>query len=591
MSAPPHYQSRLFNFLTDRALRWSDRAAQALRHAQIAAKTVARSVLLPIWAIAENLGISPPKLPGFAGAVRDRSLFAPGVEDEANRDRGHHHPTLDADAPIRATLTILDAVGWPTVDRLDRDALQPASDAASPTHWLDRFRRQPRSPQHPDLTAPPEPLAIQLSEQELRAIAPHGKPDHTSPIRGLASELGRNDLVLISANNEIVAHLGVLPQQTLDRTVRLVLHQLAPASLPPARSGLTALPTISQLVQPLLTRLDTGLARLEARSLPPSGFAIAQPFDLHQEFAETALETAITTPLDQLQTAPASNLKALEFSLTASLQALMRSLLSAAIPESPAPLHRPFVNPNFDLNTPLRALNAWAIALRPPASIPATDHDRTSRTTIDGSHWSIDPADPWWRNAIDLARAAIASTVSAIVPVQSSPPDSDSDTAHRLPDLADRLGYGDQPLRSKTVNRLRDWFGDRDDPLAATLNSDPPRDPVTAPIVPTAHDAHLTANHYASNTNTPNTNAPFTASAIAQPSSGSVATRSRPQHTASGLDFDPDWIEAEVHQSRYVIHPLERVLRWLDRAMVAIEGWIERAIEAISQWWSRRQAS
>jgi hypothetical protein len=33
------------------------------------------------------------------------------------------------------------------------------------------------------------------------------------------------------------------------------------------------------------------------------------------------------------------------------------------------------------------------------------------------------------------------------------------------------------------------------------------------------------------------------------------------------------------------------VLRWLDRAMVAIEGWIERAIEAIGQWWSRRQAS
>lgn len=313
MSASPHYQSRLFNFLTDRAVRWSDRAAQALRHAQIAAATVARSVLLPLWAIAENLGIHPPQLPGFGRSVTDRSVFAPGVDDDHDPDRGHGSVGLDADAPIRATLTILEAVGWPTVDRLDREALQPTdrnqlgqseqsnqsdqshqshqsaqSNSTNQTHqtrqtrqtrqlaplrWLARFKRPARSPHPPDLTAPPAPLALQLSERELRAIAPQGKQTHTSPIRGLASELGRNDLVLISTHNEIVAHLGVFPQQTLDRDVRILLNQLAPASLPPAPSGLAALPpAIGQLVQPWLTRLDAGLARFEARSLPPCRF-------------------------------------------------------------------------------------------------------------------------------------------------------------------------------------------------------------------------------------------------------------------------------------------------------------------------------
>ncbi len=566
---------------------------QAWRHAQIAATTVARTVLLPLWAIAENLGIHPPQLPGFGRSFTDRSVFAPGVDDDRE---------LDADAPIRATLTILEAAGWPTVDRLDREALQPADpDRQSPIRWFDRPELS--NPLNPP--EPPEPLTIRLSERELRAIAPHSKQTNTSPIRGLASELGRNDLVLISANNEIVAHLGVFPQQTLDRDVQLLLNQLAPVSLPPTRSGLAALPpAIGQLVQPLLTRLDTGLALFDTRSLPPSGFAIAQPFDLHHEFAETALETAIETPLDHLQTSPVSNLKALGFSLQSSLHSLTRSLLPNPIASPPAsPSFSPTLDPSnqhsFDLHrdlgrdldlnssllSPLRSLNSWTIALRPLASIPPTDHDRASHTTIDGSQWSIDPADPWWRNAIDLARAAIASSVSAIVPVKSPQPDADE--ANRTPDLADLMGHADQPLQSKTANRLRDWLGDRDNRSDATLNPDPPRDRVTAPIVTTAHDAQLTTNHAA-----PETTETPAAKLIAQPAtSGNVTARSQPQRAASGLDFDPGWIEAEVKQSRYVMHPLERVLRWLDRAMVAIEGWIERAIEAISQWWSRRQAS
>lgn len=635
MSASPHYQSRLFNFLTDRAVRWGDRAAQALRHAQIAAATVARSVLLPLWAIAENLGIHPPQLPGFSSAGIDRSLFAPGVDDDPDPDHGHGSAGLDADAPIRATLTILEAVGWPTVDRLDREALQPTdrnplgqseqsnqsdqsnqsaqSNSTSQTHrthqpalirWLARFKRPARSSHPPDLTAPPAPLALQLSERELRAIAPQGKQTHTSPIRGLASELGRNDLVLISAHNEIVAHLGVFPQQTLDRDVRILLNQLAPASLPPAPSGFAALPpAIGQLVQPWLTRLDAGLARFEARSLPPAGFAIAQPFDLHHEFAEAALETAIATPLQQLQTSPVSNFKVLESDLTASLQSLARSLLPAAIaefptapgvhllPQPPLDLHRDLgqhwgqrLGQRLDLTSPLQALNSWAIALRPPADAASGDHDRVSHTTIEGSHWSIDPADPWWRNAIDLARAAIVSTVSAIVPVKSSPPEPDP--VQNSPDLADWIAHqehGDRALQSKTANRLRDlrdWLRDRAD-SADTC------DAVTAPIVTTAHDGQLHAK-----STTPETAAPSTTQAITQPAtSANVTTRSQPPSTASGLEFDPDWIEAEVQQSRYVMHPLERVLRWLDRAMVAIEGWIERAIAAIAQWWSRQRAS
>ncbi|NJN60754.1 MAG: hypothetical protein HC795_03740 [Coleofasciculaceae cyanobacterium RL_1_1] len=242
----------------------------------------------------------------------------------------------------------------------------------------------------------------------------------------------------------------------------------------------------------------------------------------------------------------------------------------------------------LDLTLPLQAFNSWAIALRPPTDDTSGDHDRISHTTIEGSHWLIDPADPWWRNAIDLARAAIVSTVSAIVPVKSSPPEPDP--VQNSPDLADWIAhqeYGDQALQSKTANRLRDWLRDRDRAADVSPNSEPSRDPVAAPLVSTTPNTRLHTHPVTSETT-----APSTTQAITQPTtSANVTTRSQPPSTASGLEFDPDWIEAEVQQSRYVMHPLERVLHWLDRAMVAIEGWIERAIAAIAQWWSRQRAS
>ena len=100
--------------------------------------------------------------------------------------------------------------------------------------------------------------------------------------------------------------------------------------------------------------------------------------------------------------------------------------------------------------------------------------------------------------------------------------------------------------------------------------------------MPTAADVSL---------KTPQTFSPTTGKAIANPSTSTIATPSHSRQTHSGMEFDPDWIDANVKDSQYVMHPLEWVLRWLDRAMAAIEGWVERAIEVVAQWWSRRRAS
>ena len=464
-----HYQSRLFNFLTDRAVRWSDRAATAFRHAQLAATTAVQTVLLPLWAIAENLGWRAFPYEGLGGQRRDRANFAPG----ADRDQ------VSSDAPIRATLTVLDATGWPTVDRFDRDALQSAQ-------------------QTPPATPPP--LELTLGRRELGALAPTRTA--TATVRGLASQLGSADLVLVSTENKIVGRLGAFPQQTLDRDVTKLLDRLAP--FPPLLE-----PPRFALLQQAIAQLDFQWAKLEARALPPSGFESGRQFDLHRDLNRDS---------------------------------------SLAIG-------------NFFE----RQVSSWTRSLLPPTqnALPA---EPESRTKIRGSQWSIDPEDLWWRNAIDLVRASFAASISSVTAIVKTR-DSDAET-DRPPDLPTPEPQTIAPrpeIQSKVGNQIRDWLGDRAPQNSSLAVGDRARPPV-AIFRP---EADATSADRATSPN---------------------LAASSPKTTAPP-DFEADWYEAEAEDSGYVMHPLERLLRWLDRLLVTLEGWIDRAVEAILAWWSRRRAS
>jgi len=508
------YQSRLFNFLTDRAVQWGDRAAEALRHAQLAATTAVRTVLLPLWTIAEHLGMRPLLGAGIGGTQGDRARFAPG----ADRDR-----EVASDAPIRATLTILEATGWPTVDRLDRAALPPSSPSS---------QRGDR----PDADPPP-PLEIVLNERELRAIAP-ARTTIDATVRGLASQLGSADLVLISTDNEIVGRLGEFSQRTLDRDVRKILDRLAVPSLPPASPRfLPRFPAIERKiltpVQQSIAQLDARLARWETPALSPSGFATERQFDLHRE-------------LDR--------------------------------PVSPA-------------NRVTQAVADWTLAVLPVSTpSPAT----TSGTAIVGQRWSIDPTDGWWRNAADLVRASVAASIATVTTaiVERSP--APRAPARRHPATTPTPQPATE-LHSKVGNRIRDWLRDRDRdartstdsfPVSGSPVSSSPNSPDSSTAIadPNPSTTPPTSGTPANATNTTNT-------AIATSSTDSLAASAPDRDRGAGLDFDPEWIDAEAESSGYVMHPLERVLCWLDRAMAAIETAIDRAISAIVRWWSQQQAS
>jgi hypothetical protein len=54
--------------------------------------------------------------------------------------------------------------------------------------------------------------------------------------------------------------------------------------------------------------------------------------------------------------------------------------------------------------------------------------------------------------------------------------------------------------------------------------------------------------------------------------------------TSSDLDLDPDWIETPATPVGYVKHPLVRILEWLDRLILALEN----AIATVWRWLRRR---
>jgi hypothetical protein len=53
----------------------------------------------------------------------------------------------------------------------------------------------------------------------------------------------------------------------------------------------------------------------------------------------------------------------------------------------------------------------------------------------------------------------------------------------------------------------------------------------------------------------------------------------------SAIEHTPDWVETEATPVGYIKHPLERVLQWLDRAML----WLEETAIAIWHWVNRRR--
>ena len=63
---------------------------------------------------------------------------------------------------------------------------------------------------------------------------------------------------------------------------------------------------------------------------------------------------------------------------------------------------------------------------------------------------------------------------------------------------------------------------------------------------------------------------------------GGVATQSRSQ--GSPIDHAPDWIETPATAIGYVKHPLEKLLEWLDRAML----WLEKVLVRVWQWIAAR---
>jgi hypothetical protein len=64
----------------------------------------------------------------------------------------------------------------------------------------------------------------------------------------------------------------------------------------------------------------------------------------------------------------------------------------------------------------------------------------------------------------------------------------------------------------------------------------------------------------------------------------SVSASSTQELSASTPSSTENWIETQATVVGYVKHPLERLLEWVDRALL----WLERLITRIWQWFTHR---
>ncbi len=77
---------------------------------------------------------------------------------------------------------------------------------------------------------------------------------------------------------------------------------------------------------------------------------------------------------------------------------------------------------------------------------------------------------------------------------------------------------------------------------------------------------------------------PAGSTALTSSAVSSVALERVSPDGGRSLDYEPTYIETQATVVGYDVHPLERVLKWLDLLLL----WLERQLQSMSQWWRDR---
>jgi len=508
------YQSRLFNFVHQQSRRLGDRLDSTFRHLQVATKWSLQALFYPVILLVQK---------AVESAGKQLHAQAPQNRLQLQTNNIHSQPETppDADTPIQRVL-----------EALEDNQTKRQGDTENVNKNFFGFRWFKFFPN--------QPSASSLNSSSTVTNIP--KP-HFSTVRGIASQLENRNLVLVTAENEI---LDILTRQQQEKLEDRIIGEIADYwhywRLATKKQETEVLPEIERLLQKLtgnanttpalpeamqrqalinpeevLAFLDASLAKLESNALSPLSRATLTVQERSLEIIKV-----VQTQLDIFLYGKELTVRGEDIQ---SDRLRIQAIIEAA------------VNYFFGERTG-KKLDA-----SPPKSniYQANQCDRylQNQDLV---------ADPWlsWDDLFgnfEPIDQKVAQTTNPALPASQSPKYLQNwlNSYQNIPSLpASKLVKRQKPTTDLTRSEKASG-------KVATIKS--------------------------------------TESKISQVGSnkGEVAQKQRSQTTE--IEAKPDWIETKATSVEYEKHPLERILAWLDAALLWLEEKFVRLFQLLQQFW------
>jgi hypothetical protein len=513
------YQSRLFNFVHRQSRRLGDRLDSTFRHLQVATKGSLQALLYSVVILLQQAVES-------VGKQLHPQAPQSRLQLQTNNTPSQPETPPAADTPIQRVLEAVSEVE----DSLETKRLLGDTENVSKNilgFWWFKF-------------FPNQPSASSLTSSSTVTDIPKR---HLTTVRGIASQLENRNLVLVTAENEILDILTRQQQEKLqDRIIGEVADYWHSWQLATVKKETEVLPEIERLLTKLtgnanktpalpeetetqalvksdevLAFLDASVAKLESNALTPLSRATLTVQQRSQEIIKVA-----QTQLDIFLYGKELTVRGEEIQ---SDRLRIKAIIEAA------------VNYFFGQRSG-KKLDASPPASNVSQALPISRQSQNQDLV----------ADPWlsWDDLFgdfEPVQEEVAQTTNPALPANQS------------------AGY------------LQNW-----------LNSyqNIPNIPASGLVKRQKPTSDLTRTEKASGKVL---NRKSTESKISQVQSnkGEVAQKQRLQTTE--IEAKPDWIETKATSIGYEKHPLERILAWLDAALLWLEEKFVKLFQSLQQFW------
>lgn len=534
-----HYQSRLFNFVQHQSRRVTQRWEHTFRHLQVATKWGVEILLYPVYLLFQSSEIS--------GKTLYTKEPQPSLKLQPNDPDFPPETFLTVDSPIQ---NVLEAVYYLSSDEA---ASIPAkvSEPFNPLVLLGVFglkflynnsKNNATFPQSSTITKNKagilNPLRLENALQQ-----------HLPVVRGIATNLMNRNLVLVTADNEILDILTLQQQAKLeDQIINEVAKYWQSWRLIAAKKETELLPQIDRLLakltdgntvkipvlaegipkdllytDKLLAFLDIAVAKLESNALVPVQERSHEIVKVAQNQLNIFLygkeqltaRGEITATADSLETN------------TLNLQALIEGALNYFFGVGSRKTLEPATS---DDRLPGKVLSRFIKALSKSRQLEKQDL-----------------AADLWLTLSDLF-GDTKTVVDKPVPLSQS----------QNPALPSSFSVGHFPQNNSTVKQPK---------LESGLML---RKPTTSNLTSIQKTSRKVVS------------AKQTQARISQPKSESLQQQF---HQSSQVEAQPDWIETKATSTGYEKHPLEQLLEWLDYVMLWVEKRFVKVFQSLRQLW------